>query len=106
MYDNYRQQMPSVDLSRFAPIDEMELTRVHRPTVIHLGGSNGPTNCLTCGISTCASPTTIFGSQPAPEDQEAVDPRADRRPVAATQCPGVATNLLAAYKYPLTLHYK
>ena len=39
--------MPSVDLSRFAPMDKMELTRIHRPTVIHLGGSNRPTNHLT-----------------------------------------------------------
>jgi hypothetical protein len=31
---------PSIDLSRFAPMDEMELLRIHRPTVIALEASN------------------------------------------------------------------
>ena len=33
-------------LSQFAPMDEMEWLWIHRPTVIHLGASNRPTNRL------------------------------------------------------------
>jgi len=55
-----------VDLSRFAPMDEMELSWNHRPTIIDLGGSNRPWNRLTGQNLARVSFTTAFGSQPAP----------------------------------------
>jgi hypothetical protein len=92
--------MPSIDSTRFQPMDKMELTQIHWPTVIGLEASNQPPNRPPIQIFTRATPTTAFWSQPEPEDQDAVHPRADRRPLAAAWRPRVATNLLAAYKYP------
>jgi len=94
--------MTSVHSSWFAPLDEMELTQIHRPTLIGLEASNRP----PVQISARATPTTTYGSQPAPYDAKTVHPRAARRHYAAARRPRVATDLLAAYKYPLTLHYK
>jgi hypothetical protein len=98
--------LPSVDSSRFQPMDKMELTWIHQPTVIGLGGSNRHWNRLTGQNLARASFTTTIEEQPGCYDQEAVHPRADWCPYAAAQHPWTATDLLAAYKYPLTPHYK
>jgi len=45
--------MPSVDLSRFAPMDEMELTRIHRPTVIHMEAPIDLGTTLPASFGTC-----------------------------------------------------
>ena len=55
---------------------------------------------LIIKVSPHASFTTTIGSQLEPEDQEAVDPRAGRRPTAVARRPRSSTDLLAAYKYP------
>ena len=62
------------------------------------------TNRRPARISTCAASTTAIGSQPESKDQEAVDPRAGRRPTLAARRPRSSTDLPAAYKYPFP-HY-
>jgi len=95
--------MPSVDLSRFAPMDKMELTRIHRHTLGRLQPNYKPPYLLNFDM--CQSynylwePTSTEGSRGGGSKGWTV-------PLATAQHPRVATDLLAAYKYPLTLHYK
>ena len=98
------QALPCIDLSWFQPMAKMKLTRIHRPTIIDLGGSNHLPNRPTVWISPCAIQVTTIGSQSAPLDAKAVHPRADQRPYATAWRPLWPSTSLLPTSTPMPLY--
>jgi hypothetical protein len=93
-------QNPIGPISTVILINEQDLFTVDSWAHCHrLGSLHRLTNRHTYQISPCAGFTNDLEEQPTSLDVKAVHPSAGQRPYAAAQCPPMATDLLATYKY-------
>ena len=74
----------NVDPMLVHSVAEIHFAWIEGPTAIQRGAPNRPKHHLTVGISTCAVFAIALESHPSPYDVEAMESRADRRPLKAT----------------------
>jgi hypothetical protein len=99
--------LSSVDPMLVHSVAEIHFTWIDGPIVIQRGGSNQLKHRPSVGISTCAVFVTAIESYLGLYNDEAVEPRAERRPLRLPGAQVSSTTLLTAYKYPLPqLYYK